>query len=140
MTAKEYLQQAFKIDRIIKSKMEQIAQLESLATSATQSFNPTGATAPHDDTKGSKIENMVVNIVVLKEEAQRQTAELVKRRIEISNTIASVNNLTLQYILEERYLLYKDWDEIKNETGFSQDYLFRLHREALNLVGHIINR
>ena len=138
MDAKEYLQQAFKIDRIIKSKLEQVARLESLATSASQSFSQTGPSA-HDDSKGSKLENLVVSIVDLKEEAQKQMEELAKRRLEISKTISGVGNLTLQYVLEERYLLYKTWDEIRGEMGFSQDYLFRLHKRGLERVDHLIN-
>lgn len=138
MSAKDYLKQAYNIDRILRSKLEQIERLESLSVSASQKIDTIGGSAPHDNTKGSKVENMVVDIVVLKEEAQKQTAKLVAKRLEITKTIAAVGNLTLQYILEERYLLYKSWDEVRSESGFSKDYLYRLHREALRIVERLI--
>lgn len=141
MNAREYLQQAFKIDRLVKSKIEQVAKLESLATSATQNnINQAGVLSSHDDTHGSKIENMVVDIVILKEQVQAQTAELLKLRGEIQQTIGRIGNLTVRFLLEERYLLYKSWDEICYETGFSRDYVYRLHRQGLEFVETIMRR
>lgn len=138
MTAKEYLQQAFKIDRLVKSKIEQVAKLENLATSATQNFSSTGIPSAHDDTHGSKVENMAVDIVVLKEQVQAQTAELLKLRGDIQRTIGRIDNLTVRFLLEERYLLYKSWDDICYETGFSRDYVYRLHRQGLSAVDQIM--
>lgn len=137
MNAREYLQQAFKIDRLVKSKIEQVAKLESLATSATQNFSASGIPTSHDDTRGSKVENMVVDIVILKEQVQAQTAELLKLRGEIQQTLGRIDNLTVRFLLEERYLLYKSWDEICYETGFSRDYVYRLHRQGLSSVEQI---
>jgi predicted DNA-binding protein (UPF0251 family) len=140
MNAKEYLQQAQKIDRIVKSKLAQIERLESLATSATQVLDPTGSHASADPTKGSKLENMVISIVDLKEQAQKQAAKLMEIRKEIMETLNKVSNLSVQFILEERYLLYRSWDSIAEETGFSKSYLFHMHSTGLQLVESIINR
>jgi len=138
MNAKEYLQQAFKIDRLVKSKIEQVAKLESLATTATQNnFSLAGVPTSHDDSHGSKIENLVVDIVILKEQVNAQTAELLKLRGEIQQTLGRIDNLTVRFLLEERYLLYKSWDEICYETGFSRDYVYRLHRQGLSSVEQI---
>ena len=137
MSVKEYLQQAEKIDRIVKAKTEQLARLESLATSASSAFSETGG--HHDDSKGSKLENQVIGIVELKDNLRKKTNELIKVRSEISSTIDRVNSLTHQYILEERYLNYKSWDSIGDITGFSKDYLYRLHREALQMVEAILS-
>lgn len=138
MNAKEYLQQAMKLDRLIKSKLEQLERLESLATSAPQPFGEDGASA-HDDSRGSKLENQVITIVDLKEQTRKQTERLVAMRTEISSTINSVNNLTVQFILEERYLNYKSWDVIADQTGFSKDYLYKLHSEGLRLIQSVLN-
>ena len=140
MKAKEYLQQAEKIDRIIKSKLAQIERLESLATSATQVIDPSGGHTTADPSKGSKLENMVVSIVDLKDQAQKQAAKLLEVRKEIMATISKVGSLSIQYVLEERYLLFKSWDVIAEETGFSKSYLFHMHSTGLQLVESIINR
>ena len=138
MSAKEYLQQAERIDRLVKSKTDQLARLEALATSATPRYSDTGASVSHDDSKGSKLENQVIGIVELKDNIRKKANELIKVRAEIAKTIDAVNSLTHQYILEERYLNYKSWDSIGDITGFSKDYLYRLHRDALHMVEQIL--
>ena len=138
MSAKEYLQQAERIDRLIKSKTDQLARLEALATSATPRYSDTGASVSHDDSKGSKLENQVIGIVELKDNIRKRANELIKVRAEIAKTIDAINSLTHQYILEERYLNYKSWEVIGDDTGFSKDYLYRLHRDALRLVEAVL--
>ena len=138
MNAKEYLQQAERIDRLVKSKTDQLARLESLATSATPHISETGGGGGHDDTKGSKLENQVIGIVELKDSIRKKANELIKVRAEIGKTIDSINSLTHQYILEERYLNYKSWDIICDVTGFSKDYLYRLHRDGLRMVEGVL--
>ena len=140
MNAKEYLQQAQKIDRIVKSKLNQIERLESLATSASQTLDPSGSHASADPTKGSKLENMVVGIIDLKEQVQKQAAKLIEVRKEITETINSINNLSVQFILEERYLIYRTWDEIADETGFSKNYLYHMHSTGLQLVDGVLRK
>lgn len=139
MDAKEYLQQAKQIDRIVKSKSEQLARLEALAVSATPIISETGSVCHHDDSKGSKLENQILGIIELKESILRKTEELIRIRKEITITIDSINSLTHQYILEERYLNYLSWDTMVDATGFSKDYLFRLHRDGLKMVQVIID-
>ena len=139
MTAKEYLQQAQKIDRVVKSKMEQLARLEAIATSATPTFSNTGG-GKHDDSKGSKLENQVIGIIELRDSIARKAAELIKVRATITKVIDSINSLTHQYVLEERYLNYKSWDSIGEETGFSKDYLYRLHRDGLHMVEVVLSK
>lgn len=134
-SAKDYLQEAFKLEKLIRSKMEQIERLESRATSAPQTLDsPTGKSSSN----GSKVENMAVSIVMLKDEAEAQSKLLAKKRIEISRTIAKAKSYTHQYVLNERYLLNKSWDLIKAESGFSKDYLMRLHRDALLAIGKLL--
>ena len=133
-SAKDYLQEAYKLEKLIRSKMEQIERLESRASSAPQTFE-----APaRSSSSGSKIENMAVSLVMLKEEAEEQSKLLAKKRIEISKTIAKAKSYTHQYVLNERYLLNKSWDLIKAESGFSKDYLMRLHRDALLAIGKLL--
>ena len=138
MNAKEYLRQAMLAERLLRSKMEQLARLESMATAATQRFDSTGGTHS-TGLEGSKLENSVVGIVDMKDQIREQTTRLVKLRKDISDTIASVENLTHQYILEERYLNYKEWHQIQYQTGFSLDYLYKLHRSAISTVQRILD-
>lgn len=138
MNAKVYLRQAMQAERLLRSKMEQLARLESMATAATQRFDSTGG-SHGTGLEGSKLENSVVGIVDMKDQIHEQTVYLVKLRKDISGTIAGVANMTHRYILEERYLNYKEWHQIQDETGFSLDYLYKLHRGALSTIQRMLN-
>ena len=81
-----------------------------------------------------------MSIVDLKDQAQKQAAKLMEIRKEIMETLNKVSNLSVQFILEERYLLYRSWGSIAEKTGFSKSYLFHMHSTGLQLVESIINR
>lgn len=132
MRAKEYLQQAYKIERILKSRMEQIARLESLATSATQAFGDSPPPSSHSG--GSKVENLACQLADIRSETERDSQRLLLIRRGIVEAIRSVGDLTLEYLLEERYLNYRTFDQIADDMSLSKDYVFKLHRTALSLV------
>jgi hypothetical protein len=133
VTSKEYLSQVPKMDRLIKSRQEQLARMESLSVSAgTSVFSESGVRVSRDPSKGSKLDNQVSEIVDLKDSIRLQLAKMVELRKEVSGVISKINNLTLEFILEERYLNCKSWDAICDQTGYSKDYIWRLHRKALD--------
>ena len=37
-------------------------------------------------------------------------------------------------LLEMRYLTFLGWDQVAVQLGYSQDYVYHLHRKALALV------
>ena len=133
MTSKEYLSQVQKIDRLIKSRKEQLAKMESLSVSAgTSDFSQSGVRVSRDLTKGSKLDNQVSEIIDLKDSIQMQLVKMVELRKEVASVISKINNLTYEFILEERYLNGKSWDAICDQTGYTKDYVYRLHRQALD--------
>ena len=133
MKAKEYLSQAYRIERILKSRQEQIARLESLATSSGQSYGGE-VHGSHDPTKGSKVENLAVQLVELKDYVGRTSSSLIILRKQISGVIARIGDLSLEYVLEERYLNNKTWDEISFALGVSTRQVLRYHGRALEMV------
>ena len=140
MNAKEYLQQVEKVDKLLRSIATQIEKNRSLAAYTSPTIDPSGSHGSADPAKGSKLENMVINIMDLEEQKQRQAARLKEIKKEVAETINSINNLSVQFILEERYLLYRTWDEIADETGFSKSYLYRMHSIGLSLVAGVLGR
>lgn len=140
MNAKEYLKQVKNVDNLLRSIATQIEKNRSLATYTSPALNPSGSHSSADPTKGSKLENMAIDIMDLEEQKQKQAARLKEIKKDVTETINSINNLSVQFILEERYLLYRSWDSIAEETGFSKSYLFHMHSTGLQLVESIINR
>lgn len=133
MTTKEYLWQAVKIERILKSRQEQISRLESLASSYGQKYGGE-VHGSHDPTKGSKVENLALQLVELKDFVARASVSLIELRKEIATAISRIGDLTLECVLEERYINNKTWDEIAYEMGVSTRQVLRYHGRALQQV------
>ena len=128
MTPKEFLQQAFVAHKEIEVRLEQITNLQALATQTTTVIKA----APG----GSNIfRSRVENAVILIQEHTAKLAEEVTRLIEItkkiSSAIALVPNVNERAILEYRYLCFFSWQQIAAVMKTGVDNVWRLHRCAL---------
>ena len=131
MTAKEYLNQAYRLDQRIRSKQEQISTLNDLATSCSTSM--TGM--PRNPNKGgSRMADAVCKIVDLQDSIAAAMQELVELKAEIIATIKAVDCIEYQLILEKRYISGKSWPEIAVDLGYKMRHLYKLHDEALAAV------
>ena len=131
MTAKEYLNQAYRLDQRIRSKQEQISALNDLATSCSASM--TGM--PRNPNKGGfRMADAVCKIVDLQDSISADMQELVELKAEIIATIKAVNCIEYQLILEKRYISGKSWPEIAVDLGYKMRHLYKLHDEALAAV------
>ena len=131
MTAKEYLNQAYRLDQRIRSKQEQISALNDLATSCSASM--TGM--PRNPNKGgSRMADAVCKIVDLQDSIAADMQELVELKAEIIATIKAVDCIEYQLILEKRYISGKSWPEIAVDLGYKMRHLYKLHDEALAAI------
>lgn len=128
---KNYLMRAYRVDQRIENKLEQIQQLNDLATKATVTYS---------DMPGSpirnihRLEDVIVKIIDIKTEIHADMLELVDLKKEIMDCIKRVEDPELQLILELRYLNYMSWERIAGELGYGIDNVFKLHRKALDFV------
>lgn len=128
MKVKDYLNQAHRLDQRINSKLEQIDSLHALATKATVTYSD----MPRNPNKGkSKIEDIVIKIMELEEEINREINRLVDLKADITHLIKKLDSHEYQILLEQRYLCYKSWELISVDMGYSIQHTFRLHDEAL---------
>lgn len=131
MTAKEYLNQAYRLDQRIRSKQEQISALNDLATSCSASMMG----MPRNPNKGgSRMADAVCKIVDLQDSIAADMQELVELKAEIIATIKAVECIEYQLILEKRYISGKSWPEIAVDLGYKMRHLYKLHDEALAAV------
>lgn len=131
MTAKEYLSQAYRLDKRIDSKIEQLKSLNLLATKCTTTLSDMPKS---QSISNSRLEDTVVKIVDLQEEINRDIDSLVDLKRDIVRTIKSVQNPEYQIILELRYLCFKTWEEIAVQMNCSIDNVFRIRKNALKSV------
>lgn len=131
MTAKEFLNKGYKIDRRINAKLEQQANLRELATK-------TGAVMsdmPRNPNKGvSRVEEIVVKILTLEEEINKDIDELVSLKSGITKAIGTVSDPEESLLLTLRYLNYKTWEDIADELSCSVRKVHSVHSRALRNV------
>jgi hypothetical protein len=128
MTAKEYLSQAYRLDRRINSKFEQAASLNDLAAKCTTVL--TGMPR-NPNRSGSVMADAVAKIVDLQAEINRDIDALVDLKREMVRAIKAVDNTEYQTLLELRYLCFKTWEQIAVDMGYSVRHVYRLHDESL---------
>ncbi|MCD8197822.1 MAG: DUF1492 domain-containing protein [Lachnospiraceae bacterium] len=131
MTAKEYLSQAYRLDARINSKVEQVESLNCLATKCTSTL--TGMPKSSNGST-SRMEDVIVKIIDLQEEINRDIDELVDLKKEIVRVIKAVDDTECQTLLEKRYLCFEQWEQIAVDLGYSIQHTFRLHDRALKKI------
>ena len=82
----------------------------------------------------SAMEEAVVKIMDLEKQISNDITVLVRLKSSIAQAIRGVNSMECETILEMRYLTFLSWEEIAAQLGYSQDYIYQLHRKALALV------
>lgn len=136
MTAKEYLQQAFRIDQRINGKLEMVARLRESATKVTSNISDMPrSSSPNLQT----METTVAKLVDLEEEINRDVDALVDLKREIMQTIGQLEKPEHQMILESRYLCYKSWEQIALEMNVQIRWVYRLHGRALSALEQKLN-
>lgn len=131
MKAKEYLSQAYRLDKRINSKLDQIASLSELATKCTSTLSGLPRNTNHGS---SKVADAVAKIIDLQAEINRDIDRLVDLKRELVKVIKAVDNTEHQLLLELRYLCFKTWEQIAVEMGYDVRHIYRLHQQALSDV------
>ena len=137
MKTKEYMQQAFFLDKRINSLMRQINNLWDQATNTTQVIsdmprNPSGEI--------SKMESRVVDICDLTDEIKKQTDKLKKLRKEMMVVVEEVPDPEYQLILQERYFEMLTWEDIASDINRSVRSAQLMHGKALEAVQDILDK
>lgn len=142
MTAKEYLNQAYHLDR--QAEML-IAKAEKLRSSLY------GKGVSYDGSKvkggtGGDLSDTVAQVIEYEQQADDVINRLIGKRIEIERVIAAVSDADQREVLERRYLLYQPWDSyydkhtgvyvkgIYESMNYSRRQIFYLHGLGLKSV------
>ena len=131
MTAKEYLNQAYWLDRRIDSKLEQLSALRDTATKTTAVMD--GEVVSHTRNVHS-LQDVIAKIIDMQEEINGDIDALVDLKRDIMRTIKGIENPEYQTLLELRYLCFKRWEEISVVMNYNLRHIYRLHDEALEKI------
>ncbi|MEA5135377.1 MAG: DUF1492 domain-containing protein [Candidatus Fimivivens sp.] len=131
MSIKEFLNQAFYLDRLIQANKDELERLRSVAESISSPDLSTERVQGGE--RSDKVANTVTKIVDLEREIQAENDRYIRARIDIRRVIDAVDKPKLKLILQERYLNFKKWEQIQDIVEVVDlRYLFRLHNTALD--------
>ena len=137
MTAKEYLSQAWNIDRRINDKLAHVAQLRDMATNvSTVISDMSRSPSPNNQ----RMENIIARLTDTEEEINADIDHLVSLKLEIMNTIWQVEDENAQMILERRYHSFKSWEDIAADMSVSIRWVHKIHAKALDDVEKILEK
>ena len=129
MTAKEYLQQAYKMDRrirIIEAKAEKLR--------AALEYSPPSLSGSGGGSSADRMPDMISLIVEYEQRAVQLLAEYIEKYNEIDKAIRSIQHPAQREVLERRYLLYQKWQQIADEMHYSVQNVYILHGKALQKI------
>ena len=140
MTAKEYLSQAYKLDKQADMILQKADALRKSLYGRGQNYENTG----HSNTDG--IAKAIEKVADYERRADEIIDMLVDMRIKIETTISLVPDPIQREVLERRYLLYQSWDGFYDKIsgqyirgiceimGYSRSQVFKHHRKGLETV------
>lgn len=138
MTAKEWLNRGWRIDREIRELERAQKEALNLATRIT-----TGTDG--ERVGGTKANSSERNMVTYADKVTEYTAlinkkiaELVGIKTEIIRAVEKVEDSTLRALLIARYANFKTWEQISVELNYSYMHVCRLHGRALIEVRDVI--
>ena len=131
MTPKEYLNQAYWLDRRIDSKLEQLSALKDMVTKTTSAM--TDDVVSHTRNVHS-MQDVVAKIIDMQAEINADIDRLVDLKSEIMLVIKDVRNPEHQTLLELRYLCFKSWEYVAEQMGYNVRHIYRLHDEAVEQI------
>ena len=131
MTRKEYLNQAYWLDRRIDNKLEQLSALKEMATKTTSIMNDD--VVSHSRNLHS-LQDVISKIIDMQAEINNDIDHLVNLKQEIMQVIKEVQNPEHQILLEQRYLCFKSWESVAEELGYNVRHVYRLHDEAVEQI------
>lgn len=129
MTAREFLSQAYWLDKRIDRKAEEIARMRAKLEKSNSKLSD----MPRGGSGGDWTD---ADIRVMDEERRihDEIIELCRIKREIAEAIEAVEDARYRTLLELRYRNYLSFEKIAVEMNYSWRHTLRIHDEALRAV------
>ena len=131
-----FMSRAFRLEAQVQSKLQQIERLRSIASKVTSNT----ANEPVSHTRDvTEMQDAVIRIMEEEEILKTRIKMLMDVKEQIRDVIEHVDDVTLQLILEKRYLLYESIKEIAADLGYTYRWTEKKHKKALQEADRIID-
>lgn len=133
MNVKEYLKKAYRLDKLIKSNMREIKELEALSQSVSSVVISDMPKSPSRKTEAPFVEP-VLKMIELKQTISNEINDFVSTKKEIREVINSIGNYEQILCLKCRYLEFMKWEAVAAEMELSLKQVHRVHNEGLQAI------
>ena len=130
LTAKEYLKQLSKINRMIENNQNELLRLREQATSINSRLKPV-VSSPSGFVKDN-IGETVSAIIDAENEVKRMIDALTSLRHRIKSQLEGMDNPIYYDVLSKIYLYEKSVPMTAKDLGYSLSWTKQLHRKALS--------
>ena len=136
LTAKQYLNQLYRLNDLIDSNMNELKRLKELSTSIPSS-------GPSNSRGSRKSEaafaRCVDKILDLEKDVSSEIVHLVSLEKEIRAVIGKVQESDQRLLLRLRYIEFLSWEQVAGKMSYSIAQVQRIHNRALKSVESLIN-
>ena len=129
MTAKEFLNQAYRLNELIDSDAEELERLRSLATRISGSNY--GVRVQTSGNPEPQFVRYLDDIIEMEQKVHRELCELVVLKKKITDSLEKVDNRDERLLLTYRYLNNHTWEQIASMLSVSDRTVQRIHASAL---------
>lgn len=133
MTAKQYLRQAYRLNDLINSDLEEIEQLKALSESVP-SMNLSGMPSSGTRSTEAPFAKCVAKIIDLEKIINDEIDRFVDLKKEIRDVINAVPKENERLVLRLRYIEFLKWDCVALRMDLSLKQVHRIHDDALKSV------
>lgn len=134
MNSKDYLQQAYAIDRQIRLDIQKLDSMRGALYGRAISYDRDGSKAA---SKTNGMEDSMARVLDYERHINEEIERLTAKRTEIENDIYTIPDDTLREVLTRRYLLYQKWELIAEEMNYGVRHIYKLHLKALREFSQI---
>jgi flagellar biosynthesis/type III secretory pathway chaperone len=118
--AKEYLEQAFYLQRLIEANKDELTRLQTFGRSVKPIIK---------DNKP-----LLAEINAMEREIEQEITGYIATQTDIERVILSIDDDRERGILQKRYIERKKWETIADEMFYSVKTCHALHKQALSHV------
>lgn len=131
MTAREYINQAFFIDKEINENILELEALKSEMCRCTQVFSDIQG-EHNSNSSESRLLAYIDKHNKLQKTINNDIDRLIDIKTDIRNKIMKIPESKYKIVLAKRYILFKKWEKIQEEMGYAEtSSIHKLHRKAI---------
>ena len=129
MTAKEYLEQAYRLDQRIRSDIEEIERLREMASS----ISSPGFEERHNPNRPTEAPfvRCVIRVMEMEEKINCEVERLMALKEQMRKVIDALPDIDERMVIRYRYVHGRTWEEIGDELHAGASSVRRWHDNAL---------